>query len=130
VTDEKILNWIEQHLFLIPLGQRVAGFDVLKGKKITAPKVRALAAAADGCWHAIQEMNLPEFGRQMRASFEAQVSLFPQMTNDAVKDMIRHYGKKSLGWKLSGAGGGGYLVLVSHQPVPGAIQIKIRWLNV
>jgi len=31
-----------------------------------------------------------------------------------------------LGWKLSGAGGGGYLVLVNQQPVPGAIQLKIH----
>jgi len=37
----------------------------------------------------------------MRASFEAQISLFPQMSNRAVKDMIQHYGEKSLGWKLS-----------------------------
>jgi cytidyltransferase-like protein len=126
VTSNKILNWVEQHSFLIPLGQRPANFDVLKGKKITLPKVRALATAADGCWHAIQKMDLPEFGRQMRASFEAQVGLFPQMTNDTVKDMIRHYGKMCLGWKLSGAGGGGYLVLVSRQAIPGAIQISIR----
>lgn len=130
VTDNQILKWMEQHLFLIPLGQRTAGFDVLKGKKITAPKVRALAAAADGCWRAIQQMDLPAFGRQMRAAFEAQVSLFPQMTNGAVKDMIRHHAKKSLGWKLSGAGGGGYLVLVSEQPVPGAIRLAIRRPNV
>ena len=126
VKDGKILKWIERHLFLIPLGQRVAGFDVLKGRKITAPNVRRLAAAADGCWQAIQSMDLPEFGRQLRASFEAQVRLFPQMTNPAVKKMIRHYEKKSLGWKLSGAGGGGYLVLVSEQPIPAAIRIKIR----
>jgi cytidyltransferase-like protein len=126
VTDNKILKWIEHHLFLISLGQRTADFDVLKGKKITTSKVRALALAADGCWQAIQEMNLPAFGRQMRASFEAQVALFPQMTNDAVKAMISRYAKKSLGWKLSGAGGGGYLVLVSQQPIPGAIRLTIR----
>jgi galactokinase/mevalonate kinase-like predicted kinase len=75
-------------------------------------------------------MDLPEFGRQMRASFEAQISLFPQMSNRAVKDMIQHYGEKSLGWKLSGAGGGGYLVLVSDQLIPGAIRITIRRPNV
>jgi cytidyltransferase-like protein len=130
VTDEETLKWIEQHLFLIPLGQRAADFNVLKDRQTTAPEVRALVRAADGCWRAIREMNLPKFGRQVRASFEAQVSLFPQMTNDAVKDMIRHYAKQSLGWKLSGAGGGGYLVLVSHKPIPSAIQIKIRRPNV
>jgi cytidyltransferase-like protein len=130
VTEEKILSWIEKHLYLIPLGQRAEDFNVLAGRRITAPGVRALAAAADGCWRAILEMNLPEFGRQMRASFEAQVSLFPRMSNDAVKEMIWQYGGASLGWKLSGAGGGGYLVLVSQQPAPGAITLKIRRNNV
>jgi cytidyltransferase-like protein len=126
VAEEKTLTWIERHLCLIPLGQRAPDFDVLAGTRITPPRVRSLAAAADGCWHAIQELNLPEFGRQVRASFEAQVSLFPRMSNPVVKEMIGQYGKDSLGWKLSGAGGGGYLVLVSLKPIPGAITMKIR----
>jgi galactokinase/mevalonate kinase-like predicted kinase len=52
--------------------------------------------------------------------------MFPQMSNPAIRKMIRSYAKTALGWKLSGAGGGGYLVLVSQEPVPGAIQLKIR----
>jgi cytidyltransferase-like protein len=129
VTEPKILSWLERHLFLIPLGQRTADFDVLKGKCINAPNVRALAVAAEGCWQAIQDMNLPAFGRQLRASFEAQVSLFPRMMNAAVQAMIRQYAKSTLGWKLSGAGGGGYLVLVSEKPIPGAIRLTIRRPN-
>ena len=124
--DEKILAWIEQHLYLVPLDPRPSGFDVFNGKSITPSKVRALAAAADGCWNAIQKMNLEAFGRHLRASYEAQIGMFPEMTSSVINKMIREYGKKSLGWKLSGAGGGGYLVLVSRQPVPGAIQLKIR----
>jgi len=32
-----------------------------------------------------------------------------------------------LGWKLSGAGGGGgYLVLVTREELPGLIRLKIR----
>jgi len=126
VANEKILDWIERHLRLVPLGQRSADFDVLKGKRITAPNARALAAAAESCWSAINEMNLSDFGRYMRASFEAQAALFPRMINPAVKEMIRQHRKNALGWKLSGAGGGGYLVLVSESPVPGAIGLKIR----
>ncbi len=128
--DEKILSWIEQHLYLLPLDPRPSEYDVFKRKSIMPSKVRALAAAADGCWNAIQNRNLAEFGRQVRASYEAQIAMFPQMTNPAVNEMIREYGKESLGWKLSGAGGGGYLVLVRRQPVRGAIQLKIRRKNV
>jgi cytidyltransferase-like protein len=124
--DETILHWLEDHLFLLPLGQRAAGYDVFKGMDITRTKARALATAANGCWQAIQKMDLMEFGRQIRASYEAQVAMFPAMSNPAIRKMIRGHAKAALGWKLSGAGGGGYLVLVSRQPVTGAIQLKIR----
>jgi galactokinase/mevalonate kinase-like predicted kinase len=104
----------------------VAGYDVFKGMDITRSKARALATAANGCWQAIRKMDLAEFGREFRASYDAQVALFPQMSNPTIRQMIRGHAKTALGWKLSGAGGGGYLVLVSRQPVPGAIQLKIR----
>jgi mevalonate kinase len=34
--------------------------------------------------------------------------------------------QKATGWKLSGAGGGGYLVFISEEYIPEAIKIKIR----
>ena len=124
--DESILSWLEEHLYLVPLGPREADYDVFKGQDITTPKVRALAAAASACWGAIEARNLSVFGRQFRASFEAQVALFPEMSNGMIEKMIRFYAPKALGWKLSGAGGGGYLVLVSDKKIKGALKLKIR----
>ncbi len=124
--QEETLRWLEKRLCLIPLGPRRGGFQVLKDKRITPARVRALAAAGDQCWQAIQQRNAEELGRQMRASFEAQVSMFPRMANRDVTSAIRQYAPEALGWKLSGAGGGGYLILVSRQDVRGAIKIKIR----
>jgi galactokinase/mevalonate kinase-like predicted kinase len=126
VDDEEILHWLEEHLHLVPLGPRQSGFQVLKGARITPAKVRALASAADHCWDAIRKRNLAEFGRRFRESFEAQVSLFPKMADRNVRSAIALYAEKSLGWKLSGAGGGGYLVLVGRHDIRGAIKIKIR----
>ena len=126
VDDAEMLTWLEQHLCLVPLGPRKAGFDVFKGKQITAARVRALAAAADDCWRAILKRNLEMFGRAVRASFEAQTKLFPAMSNRDVRSVIRRYADTALGWKLSGAGGGGYLVLVVKNELPGAVKIKIR----
>jgi mevalonate kinase len=40
--------------------------------------------------------------------------------------VIDEYRSKALAWKLSGAGGGGYLVLISEKEIPNAIRIKIR----
>ena len=52
--------------------------------------------------------------------------MFPNMVNEFILAQIEEYRHMALGWKLSGAGGGGYLVLVSEKPVPNAIQIRIR----
>jgi len=43
-----------------------------------------------------------------------------------VRATIRQYASSALGWKLSGAGGGGYLVMVTRTELPGAIKMKIR----
>jgi mevalonate kinase len=43
-----------------------------------------------------------------------------------LRDIINSYRTKALGWKLSGAGGGGYLILVSETRVNDTIGVKIR----
>ena len=85
-----------------------------------------LFRSANDCWKAIQEKDLTGFGRSFTRSFEAQIKMFPNMVNELIIRQIDEYKTMALGWKLSGAGGGGYLVLVSDKPVPNAIQIRIR----
>jgi cytidyltransferase-like protein len=126
VHDEKILRWLERHLFLITLGPRKAAFDVFAGKKITPQNARKLAAAADRCWRAILNRDVQAFGNFCRAAFEAQTAMFPKMAGAEVRSVIRQFSRKAAGWKLSGAGGGGYLVLVAEDEVPEAIKIRIR----
>ena len=126
VQEEGVLSWLESHLFLVPLGPRVAGYSVLGETCIDAAGARALAEAAEQCWLAIQAMDLAAFGQAFRASFDAQVRMFPRMVSAGIGELIEQYRPLATGWKLSGAGGGGYLILVADQPVPDAIQIKIR----
>ena len=52
--------------------------------------------------------------------------MFPNMANQAIHDQIDAYRGVARGWKLSGAGGGGYLILVADGFVPDAIQVRIR----
>ena len=59
-------------------------------------------------------------------AFEAQIAMFPLMINEMVTEMIEQYRDQALGWKLSGAGGGGYLILISDKPVEHAIHVNIR----
>jgi cytidyltransferase-like protein len=124
--DELTLQFVEKSLFLIPLGPRQADFNVLAETRIDSHGAKALADAAMGCWQAILDHDLQRFGFEMRKAFEAQVAMFPFMRNSMVDDLIEQYRSQAFGWKLSGAGGGGYLILVADRPVQDAIRIVIR----
>lgn len=129
VQNEKILAWLEKRLYLLTLGPRQSDFNVLDETRINTAGAKALADAASRCWRAIQQTDADQFGLCVRKSFEAQVRMFPKMSSKEIIAAIQPYEKIALGWKLSGAGGGGYVVLVSEKDIPGAIKIKIRRNN-
>jgi cytidyltransferase-like protein len=125
--DEKILSWLEQHICLIPMFPRPAGCSVIEGCKITEEGVKALSSAAADCWNAIMNMDLQAFAKSYQASFEAQIAMFPAMMSYKVAEYIDQYRDKVLAWKMSGAGGGGYLAVVYDGEKPEAgVPIAIR----
>ena len=126
VYDEEILSWIEKHIYLITLGPRVNEFDVLDSTVINKENAEALSSASEMCWKSIIEKDLKNYGLFFRKSFEAQIKMFPNMVYDDIFRVIERYKAQSYGWKLSGAGGGGYLILIADKVIEGAIQIKIR----
>ncbi len=126
VGDENTLQFIERALYLVPLGPREADYNPLAVRNITREGAKALAEAAERCWQAILSHDLRGFGQAMREAFEAQVAMFPHMVNDLVHELIDRYKNVAYGWKLSGAGGGGYLILVSEQPIERAVRVLIR----
>lgn len=124
-TRNDILEFIENHLWFITLSPRIGDYDVLSDTEINKSNAQNLEVAANKCWNAIQSKDIIKFGEAFRESFEAQVAMFPHMINPDILDIIEQYKDKALGWKLSGAGGGGYLVLVSEKPIKNSIQIRI-----
>jgi cytidyltransferase-like protein len=126
IRDEKTLTWIENHLYLLTLGPRVADFNVLHNTNINTENAIALKEAAEHCWESILNQDVEKFGHYFRKSFEAQIKMFPNMAHDEIFNVIEKYKNSSYGWKLSGAGGGGYIIFVSDKEIPGSIKIKIR----
>lgn len=126
LTDDGALSFIENALYLVTLGPRQDGYDVLTHTHIDRAGAAALAKAAEDCWQALLHHDLPAFGDAFRRSFEAQIAMFPAMVSPSILDLIDQYRDRALGWKLSGAGGGGYLILVSDRPIANAIRITAR----
>lgn len=126
IKNNETLIWIEKHLWFINLSPRKKGYNVLIKKNINKENTQKLADASDGVWNAIITKDLKLFGSEMTKSFEAQIDMFPNMVNPYILDQIEYYKSEAIGWKISGAGGGGYLILVSDKPIKNGIQIKIK----
>ena len=144
-NDEMTLRFLEEHLVMIPMEPRKPGCSVVEDKDITPTKVKALADAAEACWDAIMRRDLVAFAAAYKASFEAQIAMFPGMVaptyighpeldNSYVRETIAHYSAMDdvLAWKMPGAGGGGYLALVVTdakafvEQHPEAFELHIR----
>lgn len=144
-NDEMTLRFLEDHLVMIPLEPRKPGCSVVEGKDITPTKVKALADAAESCWNAILAHDLEAFAAAYKASFNAQIAMFPGMVtptyfnhpecdNRYISNAIAHYSAMDdvLAWKMPGAGGGGYLALVVKdakkfiEQYPEAFELHIR----
>lgn len=129
--DDMVLNWLEDHICMIPMFPRKSGFSVLDNRNVSETKVRSLTLASERCWSSMLSLDLYAFASAFQASFEAQISMFPAMMQPGVQPFIDRYSSNPevLAWKMTGSGGGGYLVLVCSKPdafPEEAIRLSIR----
>ena len=125
ITDRETLEFIERHLYLVALPLRRDGYTPFAETHITAEGVRHLAAATDAIWEAVKRHDVEAWGKATTESFEAQIAMFPAMMSPEMEETIKQYRGTVCGWKITGAGGGGYLVVISKTPISHAIQVSV-----
>jgi len=126
ITDISVIKWLEEHLYMITLWPRPSDFVVLDQTNISTANVKALSDAAELAWSGLLRKDIKTFSDGLKASFNAQIEMFPKMMNDKIAKVIDMHKDKALAWKLSRAGGGGYLILISEEKIVNAIKVKIR----
>lgn len=126
IHDESIMQFLEKTIYLVPLEPRHSGFSVLRNTHINRKGAQDLAEATERCWKAIMSMDAKGFGESVKESYESQISMFPDMVTESMLRFINQYREVAYGWKISGAGGGGYLILISDVEIPNAVRINIR----
>jgi cytidyltransferase-like protein len=126
IADVSVINWLESRLYMVTLWPRPADFVVLGETNINEANVRNLTSAAEIAWEGILKKDIDMFSKGFLDSFKSQVAMFPRMLNEKISRVIDSYRDTALAWKLSGAGGGGYLIFVSEKDIPNSIRVKIR----
>ena len=124
--DAAVLDFLEHHLHLVFVEARPGAFEVLDKQHPTADAAKKLADAAQQFWDAALVCDAKATGQAMTDSFDAQIEMFPLMRSVPVNTIIDRHRAQALGYKISGAGGGGYVVFFSDQEIPNAIRPKIR----
>lgn len=126
ISDLNTIKWLEDRLYMLTLWPRPNGYNVLSDTNINAENVKRLADAAGLAWEGLVSRDFGRFTRGFLESFRSQVRMFPKMMNADIQRVIDQYRETARAWKLSGAGGGGYLILISEQEIPNAFRIRIR----
>jgi len=123
---EITMAWLERLCWLVPLSPRPAGFEVTRPNHVKRESVHRLAFASERSRAAIEYMDAAMLGKAISDGFDAQVAMFPKMANSEIMHTIQRLIKSCYGLKLTGAGGGGYLLLITDTPPQDALPVRIR----
>jgi hypothetical protein len=129
-NDERIIGWLEEVVHLLPVAQRPEGYNPLETKNLDSAWIRRLGASGKECFDAILARDAAALGSSMNACMECWEVILPctvrhsALTVD-LKSLLAHYQSLYCGAMYSGCGGG-YLLVVSNNPVPRALKVRVR----
>ena len=89
-----------------------------------------LSQSGKDCYDAIVNMDAQALGASLNLNMQCWETLLPHVVRHPLlrvdlMPLLRAYQKQYFGAMYSGCGGG-YLIVVSREPVPGALKVKVR----
>lgn len=128
--DPRVARWLEQVIWMLPVAARPDGYNPLGIKNLDPAWIGRLGASGRECFDAILAYDARALGASMNACMKCWEAILPEtvrhptLTVD-LKGILAYYQSRYWGAMYSGCGGG-YLFVVSTEPVPGAFQVNIR----
>lgn len=129
-NDLHVARWLESVIYMLPVNQRPDGYNPLGEKNLDPGWIRRLGQSGKDCFAAILARNLDALGESMNECMRCWEAILPHTVRHStitvdLKGILDYYQRRYAGAMYSGCGGG-YLYVVSTEPVPGAFQVKIR----
>lgn len=129
-NDPEVAHWLEQVIHMVPISQRPPGYDPL-AKKILDPEwIRRLSQSGKDCYAAIVAQDAQALGASMNECMLCWEAILPHTVQHPtiaidLKEILAYFKARYHGAMYSGCGGG-YIYVVSEEPVPGSLQVKVR----
>lgn len=129
-NDPEVARWLEGVIWVAPVVQRLPGYSPLGEQHLDASWVRRLGQSGKDCYTAILARDARGLAESMRETMCCWETLLPHVVHHPtiavdLMALLAHYQARYLGAMYSGCGGG-YLYIVSEEPVPGAFQVQVR----
>jgi hypothetical protein len=126
----RVARWLERVLHLLPIEPRPPGYSPLGTQNLTPLWVERLGQSGRDCYAAIVRMDLKALGASLNLTMRCWEALLPQTVRHPLitvelPGLLKAYQRRYAGAMYSGCGGG-YLMVVSEERVPGALQVKVR----
>jgi hypothetical protein len=128
--DPQVARWLESVLHFLPVNQRPAGYNPLEIKNLDPAWIARLGRSGAECYAAILRGKVQGLAESFNNCMECWEALLPHtvrhptLTIDLM-GLLRAYQKHYPGAMYSGCGGG-YLMVISDEMVPGTFQVKIK----
>jgi hypothetical protein len=129
-VDPKVARWLERVIWVVPVAPRPPGYNPIGVRNLTPEWVRRLGQSGADCFDAIVSLDAVRLGQSMNECMLCWETLLPDvvyhhtLTVDLV-GLLKAYQAATHGAMYSGCGGG-YLYVVSDEPVPGGFQVVVR----
>jgi hypothetical protein len=130
INDARIACWLERVIHVLPVAPRPDGYNPLGEKHLEPNWIARLGQSGKDCFEAIRHRDLDALGVSMNDCMVCWEKLLPHTVRHPtikvdLKALLRAYQSQHPGAMYSGCGGG-YLFVVSREPVPGAFPVKLR----
>jgi hypothetical protein len=129
-TDPDVAGWLEKHIFMVPVAPRPLGYDPLEKQNLDPQWIERLGQTGKDCFDAILAKDVYALGKSMCECMVCWETILPctvhhpSITLD-LGAILSYYQKRYCGAMYSGCGGG-YIYVVSEEPVAGGFQVKVR----
>jgi hypothetical protein len=129
-NSTRVARWLGKVLHLIPVEPRPDGYNPLGIKHLEPKWVARLGQSGQKCYDAIVTRDAKALGASLNLNMKCWETLLPHVVRHPtlrvdLMPILKAYQRQYLGAMYSGCGGG-YLIVVSNEPVPGAFKVNVR----